>query len=83
MFASLCLPIPPRGTAWLPLDGFQWNLKFQSFLKIRRENSVLIKIWQDLHLRRKYIYDDILHTSENDVSDKHCRENQKHTFCIQ
>jgi hypothetical protein len=31
------------------------------FLKIHRENSTLIKIWQDLHWRPKYeyIYDDI------------------------
>jgi len=32
-------------------------------LKIRRENSSLIKIWQDLHWRPKYIYDDISLTS--------------------
>jgi hypothetical protein len=37
----------PHVTTRIPLDGFSWNLIFQNFSKICRENSCLIKIWQD------------------------------------
>jgi hypothetical protein len=39
---SVCL----RGTTQLPLDGFSWNLIFESFSKIYWENSRFIKIGQ-------------------------------------
>jgi hypothetical protein len=38
----------PHGTTRLPLDGFSWNFLFQYFFsKICRENSNLIKIWEE------------------------------------
>jgi hypothetical protein len=36
----------PHGTTRLPMDRFSWNLIFEDFLEICRENSSLIKIWQ-------------------------------------
>ena len=39
---SLC----PHGTTRLSLDGFPWNLIFQYFSNICREDSSFIKIWQ-------------------------------------
>ena len=41
-FMSVC----PRGTTRFPLDGFWWNLIYETFSKIRRENSNFIKIRQ-------------------------------------
>ena len=41
---SLC----PHETRRLPLDGFSWNAIFEGFFpKIFRENSSLVKIWQE------------------------------------
>ena len=40
---SVCLSVRPHGTTQLPLDGFLWNLTFEYFSKICRENSNLIK----------------------------------------
>ena len=37
----------PHATTRLPMDGFSWNLIFEDFLEICRENSSLIKIWQE------------------------------------
>ena len=37
----------PHGTTRLPLDGFSWNLIFDSFSKICQENSNFIKIGQE------------------------------------
>ena len=39
--------VRPHGTTRLPLDEFSWNLIFECFSKICRENSSLIKIWQE------------------------------------
>jgi hypothetical protein len=36
-----------HGTTRLPPDGFSWNLIFEDFSKICRENSVFIKISQE------------------------------------
>jgi len=51
LLASSCLPVRlsdrPHGMPRLPLDGFVWNLIFECFLKICRENSSFIKIWQE------------------------------------
>ena len=43
---SVCTSVSPNGTTRLPLDGFSWNLIFEYFSKICRENSCFIKIWQ-------------------------------------
>ena len=32
-------------TTQLPLDRFSWNVTFQYFSKIQKENSIFIKIW--------------------------------------
>jgi len=51
LLASSCLfvcpSVRPHGSARLPLDGFSWNLIFEYFSKICRENSRFIKIWQE------------------------------------
>ena len=44
---SVCLSVRPHGTTRLPLDGFLWNLIFEDFSKICRENSSFIKIGQE------------------------------------
>jgi len=31
---SYLMSARPRGTTWLPLDGFSWNIVFEGFLKI-------------------------------------------------
>ena len=36
-----------HGTTRLPLDVWSWNLTFEYFLKICREYSCFIKIWQE------------------------------------
>jgi len=43
----VCLSVRPHRTTWLPLYGFSWNLVFEYFSKICRENSRVIKIWQE------------------------------------
>ena len=42
---ELC-DVCPHETTRLPLGGFSWNLIFEYFSKICRENSIFIKIWQ-------------------------------------
>jgi len=44
---SACPSFRPHETIRLPLEGFSWNLTFQHFSKICRENSSFIKIWQE------------------------------------
>jgi len=34
MTVSYVMPVKPHGTAWLPLDGFPWNLVFMYFSKL-------------------------------------------------
>jgi len=38
------MSVLPHGTTRLPLDGVSWNLIFEDFSKICRENSSFIKI---------------------------------------
>ena len=45
-FAMSCLSLL-HGTTRLPRDGFSWYFKFESFSKICREDSTVIKIWQE------------------------------------
>jgi len=42
----VCPSVRPHGTTRPPLDRFSWNLIFDNFSKIWRENQSLIKIWQ-------------------------------------
>jgi len=44
---SVCLSVCPHGTNRLLLEGFSWNMIFQYFSKMCRENSSFIKIWQE------------------------------------
>ena len=43
----VCLPVLPRGTPRLPLDGFSLNFVFEYFSKTCREKSSFIKIGQE------------------------------------
>ena len=43
---SIVVSVRPRGATLLPLDGFSWNLIYEGYSKVCRENSGLIKIWQ-------------------------------------
>ena len=45
--APFYLTVRPHTTTWLPLNGFSWNLEFEYFSKICRENSCFISIWQE------------------------------------
>jgi hypothetical protein len=47
---SARLSVSPHGTTRLPLDGFLWNLVFQYFSKLCRQNFYSIKIRQELRL---------------------------------
>jgi len=44
---SFVMSMRPHGANRLPLDGFSWNLTFEYFSKICRENSSFVKIWQE------------------------------------
>ena len=38
---------PSAWNKWLPRDRFSWNLMFECFLKICREKSSFIEVWQE------------------------------------
>ena len=46
LVGDLCLSVCLNGTTRPPINGFPWNLVFKDLLKICRENSNLVKIWQ-------------------------------------
>jgi hypothetical protein len=46
-FISVCPSIAPYGKPHLRIDKFSWKVIFEYFLKICRENSSFIKIWQE------------------------------------
>jgi len=46
----VCPSVRPHGTDRLPLGGLSWNLIFEYFSKIRRENSSFVNIWQELQV---------------------------------
>jgi hypothetical protein len=50
-----CLPVRPHLKTRLPLNDFSWNLTFEYFSKVYRENSSFIKILQE-HVN---IYDNV------------------------
>jgi len=59
---SVC--VSARPSTWNSLaPGGRIFMKFQYFLKMRRENSSLIKTWPGVHWRPKYTFDDISLTS--------------------
>ena len=74
--SSPCLAICPHGTTQLPLGEFSWNLIFEYFFsKICREDSNLIKIWQNngYFTRTQYIYSYIFdHTSPSSSYNEKC-----------
>jgi hypothetical protein len=43
----LCVSVCPHGISRLPLEGVSWNLIFEKFSKICRENPTFIKILQE------------------------------------
>jgi hypothetical protein len=45
-WVSSYLSVCPHRTVRLQPDGFSWNLVFEYFSKICRENAAFIKIWQ-------------------------------------
>ena len=47
---NFVVSVRPHGTTRLPLDGFWWNMIFEAFSKICRENSGCIKIRQKLRV---------------------------------
>jgi len=47
LLALSCLSVFPKGATQFPLDGFSLNLMFDDFFKIYRENSSLIKMYQE------------------------------------
>ena len=47
LLATPYMSVLLHGTTRLPLDGFSWNLIFEFFSKICRENSSFVKIWQE------------------------------------
>jgi hypothetical protein len=48
--SPVCPPVRMQQLT-LPLDGFSWNLTFEDFSKICRENSSVIKIWHEQRVR--------------------------------
>jgi len=75
-------PLLPHGTSRLPLDGFSWNLMFEYFSTLSKENLRSIKVLPKQRvIYMKTISRSILLRMRN-VSDKIRRENQN-TFCVQ
>ena len=56
---SLVMAVCPHATTRLPMDGFLWNLIFNTSSKICRENSNFIKIRQKYFTWRFDIFNDI------------------------
>jgi len=52
---SVRTSVCPHRTTRLPLDGDSWNVTFEYFSKNCRQNSRLIKIWQEKRLLYKKI----------------------------
>ena len=53
------MAVRPQGTTVLPLDGFLWNLIFDYFSKMYRENEVSLKSYKNngyFTWRRMHIY---------------------------
>jgi hypothetical protein len=72
----------------LPLDGFKWNLIFESASKTCREEPSFNKLWQELqpvlYMKTDICIFMIISLSVllriRNVSDKNCRENQNTHF---
>ena len=83
---SFVTSVRPHGTTRLPLDGFSWNLIFEDFSKLCRENSCFIKIGQE---RRVLYMKTYIHFSSyisqfflewEMFQTKNCRENPNTYF---
>ena len=86
LWAVSYMSIRPHETTRLPLDGFSWNLFFEYFSKICRENSSFINMGQEqrvLYMKTNIhfyiIFRSVLLRTRN-VSDRSCRHNQN-TYC--
>jgi len=82
---SVCPFVHAHVTTRLPLDGFSWNLIFEDFSKICRENLSFIKIGQTKwYFTQRPMYIFIISRSfllrMRNVSGKCCREDQNTHF---
>jgi hypothetical protein len=77
---SACLSVRPHGTNRLPLDGFLLNLIFEHLSQICRENSCLIKIWQNGYFMYICVTSRWFRRRMINVSDKSCIEYQNTRF---
>jgi len=46
-WVSVCLSVRQHGATRLPLDRLLWNLVFEYYSEVCRENSSFFKIWQE------------------------------------
>jgi len=74
----------PHGTAWLPLDRYSWNLRFEYFSKICKKIQVSLKYVENNEYftwRRMCINGCILLSSSyNGKCHRSCREDQNTHF---
>jgi hypothetical protein len=88
LLASSWPPVCPHGTTQLPLDGFSWNLIFEDFSKICRENSsfMLNRTRLQCILREDQFTSSIISRSfrlrMKNISCKPCRENRNTHFTL-
>ena len=80
LLVSSCLSVCPHGKTGLQLDVFLWNLMFEYFSKLCRENLIFIQIWQEftgtLHedLRKFIITSRYVHLRLRNVLEKSCTD---------
>jgi len=83
---SVCPSVRQHGTAWLPLDGFSWNLIFEYLKKtVEKSNQVSLKSHKNngyFTWRPIYIFDNSsLSSSYNEKCFRQsCRDNQNTHF---
>ena len=77
---SVCL----HGSTWFQLDGFLWSVILEYFLKFCKENSSLIKIWQEqqvLYMKtHKFMISYGIILRMRNILDKSCRKDQNTHF---
>jgi hypothetical protein len=78
MAISFTPSVCPHGTTRPPVDGFSWNLTFEYFSKIFKENSGLINIEEEY----KFLITSRSVLRMKNVSDKICIENQNTHFAL-
>ena len=85
---SVRLSVHPHETPRLPLVGFSWNLIFEYFWKICRDNSSFIKIWQEPTCALHKDVCTFMKISRwiflimRNVSNRSCRENKNTHFML-